>query len=83
MLSLCNGWEFVKEWTESFGAGEGLAESVRLPHSVSETPLQQSCRPAIWITSAFAPSSAARSIVRKFISAIAARFGSVSAASEN
>ena len=39
MLSLCNGWEFVKEWSEAFAAGEGAAQSVRLPHSVSETPL--------------------------------------------
>ena len=39
MLSLCNGWEFTKEWNETFAAGGGEAEAVRLPHSVSETPL--------------------------------------------
>jgi len=39
MLSLCNGWEFTKEWNASFANGEGQAQQVRLPHSVSETPL--------------------------------------------
>ena len=39
MLSLCNNWEFTKEWSESFLAGEGTAEAVRLPHTVQEMPL--------------------------------------------
>ena len=36
MLSLCNGWEFTKEWSEDFLAGLGYAEAVRLPHTVQE-----------------------------------------------
>ena len=37
MESLCNGWEFTKEWTEDFCAGRGTFEQVRLPHTVQET----------------------------------------------
>ena len=39
MLSLCNNWEFVPEWTDSFARGEGKGEAVRLPHTVKEIPL--------------------------------------------
>ena len=39
MESLCNGWEFTKEWSEDFLAGLGSAERVRLPHNVQEMPL--------------------------------------------
>ena len=39
MISLCNGWEFIENWTESFAAGEGTGEPVRLPHTVKELPL--------------------------------------------
>jgi len=39
MRSLCNGWEFTREWTEDFLAGLGCAEAVRLPHTVQEMPL--------------------------------------------
>jgi len=39
MQSLCNGWEFTQEWTDSFLAGEGSFESVRLPHNVRGLPL--------------------------------------------
>ena len=42
MRSLCNGWEFTKEWTAEFLAGEGTAEAVRLPHNVQEMPLHYS-----------------------------------------
>lgn len=37
--SLCNGWEFVKTWSDAFGRGEGEAEAVRLPHTAVELPL--------------------------------------------
>ena len=39
MQSLCNHWEFTREWTDSFLTGDGLFESVRLPHTVQELPL--------------------------------------------
>ena len=39
MRSLCNGWEFTREWTDAFLAGCGSAEAVRLPHTVQELPL--------------------------------------------
>ena len=44
MKSICSGWEFTSDPSESFFKGEvrGGADSyaiVRLPHSVSETPL--------------------------------------------
>ena len=39
MLSLCNNWEFTKSWSEGFAIGEGVAEVVRLPHTVKELPL--------------------------------------------
>ena len=38
MLSLCNNWEFVKEWFDGFATGEGAGETVRLPHTVQEIP---------------------------------------------
>lgn len=38
MYSLCNGWEFVPEWSEGFGRGEGEAQAVRLPHTPRELP---------------------------------------------
>ncbi len=39
MISLCSGWEFTEQWSESFLRGEGEALSVRLPHNVRELPL--------------------------------------------
>ena len=39
MKSLCNHWEFTKEWTDGFLRGEGAFEKVRLPHTVRELPL--------------------------------------------
>ena len=39
MQSLCNHWEFVPEWSEAFGKGEGTAVPVRIPHTVKEMPL--------------------------------------------
>ena len=39
MHSLCIEWEFTEVWTESFLAGEGVFESVRLPHNVRDLPL--------------------------------------------
>ncbi len=39
MISLCNAWEFTKEWSEAFAAGEGPGEAVRIPHNVQEMPL--------------------------------------------
>ena len=39
MISLCNQWEFVKDWNDTFAQGEGTGEAVRLPHTVQELPL--------------------------------------------
>ena len=39
MLSLCNNWEFTKQWSDGFAAGEGSGDPVRLPHTVQEIPL--------------------------------------------
>ena len=39
MQSLCNNWEFVREWFDAFAHGEGEGVSVRLPHTVKEIPL--------------------------------------------
>ena len=39
MIRLNNDWEFIFNWTEEFGKGEGEAEAVRLPHTVKELPL--------------------------------------------
>ena len=39
MVSLCNEWEFTREWNEGFLQGEGAFETVRLPHNVQELPL--------------------------------------------
>ena len=36
MLSLCNDWEFSRQWSEEFAAGAGEAEAVRLPHTTAE-----------------------------------------------
>ena len=38
MLSLCNSWEFVRQWFDGFASGEGEGEIVRLPHTVQEIP---------------------------------------------
>ena len=38
MQSLCNGWEFVPQWSEEFCKGEGSAAPVRLPHTAAELP---------------------------------------------
>ena len=39
MYSLCNEWEFTEVWTDSFLAGEGNFDAVRLPHNVRDLPL--------------------------------------------
>ena len=39
MIRLNNDWEFVWQWTDGFGRGEGAADKVRLPHTVKELPL--------------------------------------------
>ena len=39
MISLCNQWEFIKNWNDGFACGEGTGEAVRLPHTVQEVPL--------------------------------------------
>ena len=39
MRRLNNNWEFVFQWNEAFGRGEGTAETVRLPHTVREIML--------------------------------------------
>ena len=39
MISLCNNWEFIDCWEDAFMYGEGVAETVRLPHTVQELPL--------------------------------------------
>ena len=39
MRSLCNNWEFTRDWSDMFAAGEGSGEMVRLPHTVQEMPL--------------------------------------------
>ena len=39
MIRLNNDWEFVFQWTDGFGRGEGDGEAVRLPHTVKEMPL--------------------------------------------
>ena len=38
IYSLCNYWEFVREWFDGFAVGEGAGERVRLPHNVQEMP---------------------------------------------
>lgn len=37
--SLCNGWEFTKEWSDGFCRGEGAGQAIRLPHTAAEMPL--------------------------------------------
>ena len=37
--SLCNGWEFTKEWSDGFCRGEGAGQAIRLPHTATEMPL--------------------------------------------
>jgi len=39
MISLCRGWEFTENWSESFARFEGTAQGVSLPHNVRELPL--------------------------------------------
>ena len=39
MISLCNGWEFIRNWSEDFACGAGTGDYVRLPHTVQELPL--------------------------------------------
>ena len=39
MISLCNHWEFTREWVSAFALGEGQGESVRIPHTVAPIPL--------------------------------------------
>ena len=39
MISLCNQWEFTKQWHEDFMLGAGAGEAVCLPHTVQELPL--------------------------------------------
>ena len=39
LRSLCSGWEFTENWSESFAAFQGPAEEVRLPHGVRPLPL--------------------------------------------
>ena len=38
MISFNNDWEFVTEWSEDFALGKGVAQTVRLPHTVREIP---------------------------------------------
>ncbi len=39
MLSLCNGWEFTREWSVPWSLGDGAGECVRLPHTNALVPL--------------------------------------------
>ena len=39
MIRINNDWEFVFQWTDGFGRGEGTGQAVRLPHTVREMPL--------------------------------------------
>lgn len=39
MLSLCNGWEFTREWSVPWSLGNGAGECVRLPHTNALVPL--------------------------------------------
>ena len=39
MISLCNNWEFISNWQDSFANGALTGEAVRLPHTVKELPL--------------------------------------------
>ena len=39
MISLCNHWEFVTEWSDEFLNCIGTGEAVRLPHNVKQLPL--------------------------------------------
>ena len=38
MQSLCNSWEFTKEWSHTFGIGQGEGMPVRLPHNAQNLP---------------------------------------------
>ena len=42
MFSLCNDWEFSSSWSDSFCKGEGSFIKIRIPHTVSESPLHYS-----------------------------------------
>lgn len=39
MISLCNNWEFTREWSEDFLRFTGDGETVRLPHTAQELPM--------------------------------------------
>ena len=39
MISLCDKWQFQWKWSEEFMSGAVAGETVRLPHTVRETPL--------------------------------------------
>ena len=38
MQSICNGWEFTPQWSQSFGLGQGDGIAVRLPHNAADLP---------------------------------------------
>ena len=38
MTSICNNWEFTKNWSHAFGLGQGEGTPVRLPHNVQDLP---------------------------------------------
>lgn len=38
MQSLCDGWEFTRQWTHAFGLGQGTGTPVRLPHNAADLP---------------------------------------------
>ena len=38
MQSLCNGWEFTKQWSHAFGLGQSEGTPVRLPHNAADLP---------------------------------------------
>ena len=38
LQSLCNSWEFTKEWSHTFGIGQGEGTPVRLPHNAQNLP---------------------------------------------
>ncbi len=39
MISLCDGWQFSRRWSEEFVSGAADGEPVCLPHTVRELPL--------------------------------------------
>ena len=38
MQSICNGWEFTRQWSQDFGLGLGDGIAVRLPHNAADLP---------------------------------------------